>query len=81
MGPVLGCAVSAQPVTGWIDFKRLSSGVNIARRLWDQREYLCHTFEAVHGADPTSWPFQHPGVVLDAVPYYAHAGMSSPPLV
>ncbi|MGO9152928.1 hypothetical protein [Mycobacterium sp.] len=27
-------------VTAWINFKRMSTGVNIARRLWDRREEL-----------------------------------------
>ena len=59
-------------VTGWIDFKRGSTGVNVARRLWDQREYLRRTYESVHGTDPEAWPSQHPAVVLDAVLWYAH---------
>ena len=34
-------------VTGWINWKRGSSGVNIARRLWDQREYFGRAYESV----------------------------------
>jgi hypothetical protein len=60
-------------VTEWIDFKRRSSGVNVARRLWDQREYLRRTYESVHGTDPEGWPSQHPSVVLDEVLWIAHA--------
>jgi hypothetical protein len=45
--------------------------MNIARRLWDQRERLRAEHEVVHGADRTQWPVQHPGVVLDAVPSIA----------
>ena len=59
-------------VTPWIDFKRMSTGVNVARRLWDQREYLRRTYEAVYGTDPEGWPSQHPGVVLDEVLWIAH---------
>jgi len=59
-------------VTPWINFKRGSTGVNVARRLWDQREYLRRSYELVHGSDPTAWPSQHPGVVLDAVLWMAH---------
>ena len=59
----------------------MSTGVNVARRLWDQREYLRHTYESVHGTDPAAWPSQHPGVVLDAVLWMAHAGMPALPLV
>ncbi len=54
--------------TAWIDFKRGSSGVNVARRFWAQREYLRRAYEAVYGPDPDTWPSRHPGVVLDAVP-------------
>lgn len=60
-------------VTPWIDFKRNSTGVNIARRLWNQREYLRSTYETVHGVDPERWPSRHPGVVLDEVLWIAHA--------
>lgn len=59
--------------TRWIDFKRGSSGVNVARRFWDQREYLRRAYEAVYGTDPQAWPSRHPGVVLDAVPTGRHA--------
>jgi hypothetical protein len=59
--------------TAWVDFKRGSSGVNVARRYWDQREYLRRAYEAVYGADPQSWPSRHPGVVLDAVATGRHA--------
>lgn len=54
-------------VTPWLDFKRRSTGLNVARRLWDQREYLRRTYESVFGTDPHGWPSQHPGVVLDEV--------------
>jgi len=60
-------------VTGWDDWKRGSTGVNVARRLWDQREYLRRTYESVYGPDPSRWPSRHPGVVLDAVPIYSYA--------
>jgi hypothetical protein len=60
-------------VTEWIDFKRRSTGLNVARRLWDQREYLRRTYESVYGTDPEGWPSQHPGVVLDEVLWIAHA--------
>ena len=60
-------------VTPWIDFKRTSTGLNVARRLWDQREYLRRTYESVYGTDPEGWPSQHPGVVLDEVLWIAHA--------
>ena len=60
-------------VTPWIDFKRRSTGLNVVRRLWDQREYLRRTYESVYGSDPEGWPSQHPGVVLDEVLWMAHA--------
>jgi hypothetical protein len=49
-----------------------STGTNIARRLWDQREELRAEYEDVHGTDRALWPAQHPGVVLDAVRSSAH---------
>lgn len=52
---------------------RGTSGVNIARRLWEQREYLRRVYESVFGSDPEAWPSRHPGVVLDAVPSTGHA--------
>lgn len=58
--------------TSWRDFKRGSSGVNVARRLWDQREYLRRVYESVYGSDPQAWPSRHPGVLLDAVRGGAH---------
>jgi hypothetical protein len=61
-----------QEVSTWISWKRTSTGTNIARRLWDQREELRGEYEDVHGTDPALWPVQHPGVVLDAVPSTAH---------
>ena len=71
-GPYWDGLFPPQLVTPWINFKRGSTGVNVARRLWDQREYLRHRYELVHGSDPAAWPSQHPGVVLDAVLWMAH---------
>jgi hypothetical protein len=39
-------------VTPWIRFKVMSTGVNVARRLWDQREELRAAYEVEHGSDP-----------------------------
>jgi hypothetical protein len=72
-GPYWDAMFGPSMVTEWIDWKRGSTGVNIARRLWDQREYLRRTYESVHGTDPAEWPSQHPGVVLDEVLWVAHA--------
>jgi hypothetical protein len=33
----------------------MSTGVNIARRLWDQREELREAYEAEHGSDQDGW--------------------------
>jgi hypothetical protein len=71
-GPYWDIKFPPAMVTGWINWKRMSTGVNVARRLWDQREYLRRTYESVHGDDPAAWPSQHPGVVLDAVLWMAH---------
>ncbi len=43
-------------VTPWIRFKVMSTGVNVARRLWDQREELREAFEVEHGSDQDGWP-------------------------
>ena len=60
-------------VTPWIRFKVMSTGVNVARRLWDQREELREAYEVEHGSDPENWPHRHPGIVIDAVQFVAHA--------
>jgi len=39
-GPYFDAIFPPARVTAWINFKRMSIGVNIARRLWDQREEL-----------------------------------------
>lgn len=72
-GPYWDAMFPPREVTAWIDWKRGSSGVNIARRLWGQREYLRRVYESVFGADPEVWPSRHPGVVLDAVAHTGHA--------
>jgi len=61
---VIGIAVDCGEVA--------STGVGIARRLWDQREQLRGEYQDVHGPDRALWPVQHPGVVLYAVPSTAH---------
>lgn len=71
-GPYWDAMFPPRQVTAFIDWKRGSSGVNIARRLWEQREYLRRVYESVFGTDPEAWPSRHPGVVLDAVPVVAH---------
>lgn len=61
-----------QRVTPWIKFKRMTTGVNIARRLWDEREAMRLDYEAIHGEDPEEWPARHPGVVLESARWVAH---------
>ncbi|WP_250150338.1 hypothetical protein [Mycolicibacter acidiphilus] len=63
-GPYWDAMFPPAMVTGWINWKRGSTGVNVARSLWEQREYLRRTYESVYGIDPGRWPSQHPGVVL-----------------
>jgi hypothetical protein len=60
-------------VTPWIRFKVMSTGVNVARRLWDQREELREAYEVEHGSDQDDWPHRHPGIVIDPVQWVAHA--------
>jgi hypothetical protein len=71
-GPYWDVMFPPAQVTAWISFKRGSTGVNIARRFWAQREYLRRAYESVYGSDPAAWPSRHPGVVLDAVPSVDH---------
>lgn len=63
-GPYWDAMFGPRMVTAWVDWKRGSTGVNIARQLWMRREYLRRTYEAVYGANPDDWPSEHPGVVL-----------------
>lgn len=72
-GPYWDAIFPPREVTAWIDWKRGSTGVNVARRFWEQREQLRRAYEAVHGRDPEAWPSRHPRVVLDAVPQIDHA--------
>lgn len=51
-------------LTPWLNWKLGSTGVNVAQKLWREREYLRRNFEAVFGDDPDVWPSSHPGVVL-----------------
>jgi hypothetical protein len=66
-GPYFDAMFPPQEVSTWIFWKMTSTGTNIARRLWDQREELRAEYEDVHGPDRARWAVQHPGVVLDAV--------------
>jgi hypothetical protein len=59
--------------TPWISYKIMSTGRNVARRLWEEREDKRREYEAVHGADPEHWPNRHPGVVLESVLWVAHS--------
>ncbi|MEO6794217.1 MAG: hypothetical protein ABI253_03900 [Mycobacterium sp.] len=63
-GPYWDAMFGSQMVTGWVNWKRGSTGVNVARLYWYQREYLRLACESVYGSDPAAWPSQHPGVVL-----------------
>jgi hypothetical protein len=72
-GPYFTAALPPQRDTPWLNFKRMSSGVNVVRRYWDQREELRAAYEAEHGSDPENWPHRHPGAVIDAVQWVAQA--------
>src|SRR5258708_35586070 len=60
-GPYFDASFPPQEVSPWIAWKIASTGVGIARRLWDQREQLRGEYEDVHGTDRALWPVQHPG--------------------
>jgi len=72
-GPYYSAQFPPTKVTPWINFKRMGSGVNVVRRHWDQREELRAAYEIEHGSDPDNWPHRHPGIVIDAVQFVAHA--------
>lgn len=67
-GPYWDQLFGPEMVTSWIDWKRGSTGVNIARNYWENREYLRRAYESVYGTDPEQWPAQHPGVVVGERP-------------
>ena len=50
-GPYFDALFPPQEVSPWIAWKIRSTGVGIARRLWDQREQLRGEYEDVHGTD------------------------------
>ena len=72
-GPYWDVLFPPAQTTAWINWKRGSTGVNVARRFWEEREYLRRTYESVFGTDPQAWPSRHPGVVLESVPSISHA--------
>ena len=51
-GPYFDAMFPPQEVSTWISWKMTSTGTNIARRLWDQREELRGEYGDVHGTDP-----------------------------
>lgn len=63
-GPYWEAMFPPAQVTSFINWKIGSTGVNIARNYWYQRQYLRRAYESVYGADPANWPSQHPGVVV-----------------
>lgn len=71
-GPYWDVLFPPAMVTGWINWKRGSAGVNVAWRLWVQREKLRGDYEAEFGADPDGWPTRHPVVFLYAAPTEKH---------
>lgn len=71
--PYLTALFPSPPASEFHKWKRCTTGANIARRYWEQREYLRRNYESVFGEDRALWPSRHPGVVLDAVPSTSHA--------
>ena len=72
-GPYHQVLFRPREVTPWVRYKIMTTGVNVARRLWDEREQKRVEYEAAHGDDPEEWPVRHPGVVLESVQWMAHA--------
>jgi hypothetical protein len=48
-GPYFEALFPPLELSTWISWKMTSTGTNIARRLWDQREELRGEYEDVHG--------------------------------
>jgi hypothetical protein len=71
-GPYFDAMLPPHEAFTWISWEMTSTGTNIARRLWDQREEPRAEYEDVRGTDRALWPAQRPGVVLDAVLSNAH---------
>jgi hypothetical protein len=72
-GPYHAVLFPPRRTTPWISYKIMSTGRNVARRLWEEREDKRREYEAVHGAEPEFWPTRHPGVVLESVLWVAHS--------
>lgn len=66
-GPYWEVLFAPAMISGWVNWKRASTGVGVARLLWGEREKLRRSYETVHGSDPDRWPTPHPGAVVDAV--------------
>lgn len=73
-GPYHSVLFPPRKTTPWIRYKIMTTGLNIAKRLWDEREARRRAYESVHGDDPAHWPTRHPAVVLESVEWTAHAG-------
>ncbi|MDQ3664520.1 MAG: hypothetical protein M3353_07670 [Actinomycetota bacterium] len=69
-GPYFDTLYPRRLVRDFVQWKRSSTGVNIARRLWEQRQCLRAASPYVASTQATG---AHIGVVLDAVPFIAHA--------
>jgi hypothetical protein len=69
-GPYFDALFPPQEVSPWIAWKIASTGVGIARRLWDQREQLRGEYEDVHGTDRARWP---PPVLSSAGRYRSYS--------
>lgn len=73
-GPYFDTLYPSRLVRDFVQWKRFSTGVNIARRLWEQRHCLRAANPYVASALATG---AHIGVVLDAVPLIAHAACTT----
>lgn len=72
-GPYHDVLFPVRKTSPWITFKIMTTGVNVAQRLWNEREALRTEYEAAHGFNPERWPTRHPGIVLESVESVAHA--------
>lgn len=72
-GPYWDTLFPPREFNAFLEWKRSTSGVGIAKLLWAERQYLRGVYESVFGADPGGWPVHHPGVTLESTPTSRYA--------
>ena len=71
-GPYFSALFPPRKVTPFLNWKRMTTFVNIAQRLWNERNEKRRGYASRHGEDSKQWPDLHPGVVLETVESMAY---------